>query len=77
MSEEPIPYLVTEKAELLAKRLRIEELEHILQHFDRASLDLLLYVKEIDRLPTEGEWEMVRAKIQEMTDPYGPRHPYR
>ena len=28
MSEEPVPYYPTDKAELLAKRLRIEELEH-------------------------------------------------
>ncbi|HEY7822011.1 MAG TPA: hypothetical protein VIG24_04220 [Acidimicrobiia bacterium] len=77
MSEEPIPYALTDKAELLAKRLRIEELEHILRHIDRTSLDLLLYVKQIDRLPTKAEWETVRAKIEEMTDPYGPRHPYR
>ena len=77
MSEEPVPYYPTDKAELLAKRLRIDELEHVLRHFDRTSLDLHLYVKEIDRLPTEGEWETVREKIEEMTDPYGPRHPYR
>jgi hypothetical protein len=67
---------VAMQAELLAKRLRIEEVEHILRHFDRASMHLLHYVKAIDGMPTADEWQLVRDQIDEMVDPYGPRNPY-
>ena len=77
MSEEPVPYSLTERGELLAKRARITELEHILRHFDRASMDLHHYVRAVDGLPTVGEWQLIREQIEEMVDPYGPRNPNR
>lgn len=77
MSDDPVPFTLSERGELVAKRLRIEELEHILRHFDRTSLDLSLYVKSIDGMPNAAEWELVRQQIADMVDPYGPRNPHR
>ena len=74
---EPIEYVPTEKAQLLSSRLRIEELEHILRHFDRTSMDLHHYVRAVEGLPTPVQWQMIREQISEMVDAYGPRHPYR
>jgi hypothetical protein len=71
---EPAPYVITEAGSLA---LRIAELEHILRHFDRTSMDLHLYVRGIERRPTDAEWQLVRDQIAEMVDAYGPRHPYR
>jgi hypothetical protein len=68
------PYVITEAGTLA---LRIAELEHILRHFDRASMDLNLYVRGIERRPTEAQWQLIRDQIAEMVDAYGPRHPYR
>lgn len=77
MSDDPVPFTLSERGELVAKRLRIEELEHILRHFDRTSLDLSLYVKSIDGMPNAAQWELVRQQIADMVDPYGPRNPHR
>ncbi|HEY7822820.1 MAG TPA: hypothetical protein VIG24_08310 [Acidimicrobiia bacterium] len=77
MIDEPIPFTITERGELLAKRLRIEELEHILRHFDRTSMTLFHYIRSIDGLPTADEWQVIREQIDEMVDPYGPRNPHR
>jgi hypothetical protein len=74
MSEQPVPYTVSEAGALA---LRVTELEHILRHFDRASMDLHHYVRAVDGLPTEGEWQLIREQIAEMVDPYGPRNPNR
>lgn len=75
--DEPIPYVTTEAAELLSVRLRVAELEHILRHFDRASMDLSLYCRAVEKMPTPDEWQLILDQIHEMVDAYGPRHPYR
>ena len=75
--DEPVEYQPTDKAQLLSARLRIEELEHILRHFDRTSMDLHHYVRAVEGLPDPGEWELIREQITEMVDAYGPRNPYR
>lgn len=77
MSDDPVPYQPTEKAQLLSARARIAELEHILRHFDRASMDLHHYVRHVDGIPTADEWQLIREQIAEMVDPYGPRNPNR
>ena len=74
---EPVEYIPTDKAQLLSSRLRIDELEHILRHFDRTSMDLHHYVRAVEGLPTPVQWQMIREQISEMVDAYGPRHPYR
>jgi hypothetical protein len=73
MSEEPVPYALTEPGALA---LRITELEHVLRHFDRASMDLHHYVRALDGVPSAEEWRLIREQIGEMVDAYGPRHPY-
>ncbi len=75
--DEPVPYTYTDKALLLAARHRIEELEYILRHFDRTSMDLHLYVRAVEGMPTPEQWELIRAQIWEMVDAYGPRNPNR
>jgi hypothetical protein len=72
--DDKIPFSLTEAGTLA---LKITELEHILRHFDRATMDLHLYVRGIDGMPNAAEWELVRAQIEEMVDAYGPRNPYR
>jgi hypothetical protein len=67
-------YAITEAGALA---LRVTELEHVLRHFDRASMDLHLYVRAIDGRPTDAEWTLVREQIAEMVDAYGPRNPNR
>ena len=74
MSEERVPYVVTEAGALA---LRIAELEKILRHFDRTSMDLHHYVRGIEQRPSEAEWMLVRDQIAEMVDAYGPRNPNR
>ena len=74
MSDEPVPYTITDAGALA---LRVTELEHILRHFDRASMDLHLYVRAVDGMPNAAEWELIRMQIQEMVDAYGPRNPNR
>lgn len=76
MTDDPVPFTLTERGELVAKRLRIEELEHILRHFDRTSMTLFHYTKNIDGLPTADEWKVIREQLDEMVDPYGPRNPH-
>jgi len=77
MSDEPVPFVPTDKAMILTLQGRVEQLEHILRHFDRASMNLNLYVKGIHRMPSGVEWELIREQIQDMVDPYGPRNPDR
>jgi hypothetical protein len=71
---ESAPYSLTEAG---AVALRVTQLEHILRHFDRASMDLHHYVRAVDGLPTADEWQLIREQIKEMVDPYGPRNPNR
>jgi len=75
--DEPVPYVTTLSGELHAKRLRIAELEHILRHFDRASMDLHHYVRAVEGEPTPEQWQIIREQIGEMVDAYGPRNPNR
>lgn len=74
MLDEPVPYQPTVQAQLLGARARIEELEHILRHFDRSSLNLYLYIQSIEGLPDAASWQLVREQVDEMVDPYGPRN---
>jgi hypothetical protein len=68
------PYVITEAGGLA---LRIAELEHILRHFDRTSMDLHHYVRAVQGTPDRDEWQLIKDQIAEMVDPYGPRNPYR
>ena len=74
MSDEPVPYTITDAGALA---LRVTELEHILRHFDRASMDLHHYVRAVEGMPTPEEWQLIRAQVKEIVDPYGPRNPHR
>ena len=74
MSDEPIPYAMTNAGALA---LRVTQLEHILRHFDRSSMDLHHYVRSVDGMPDEAQWALIREQIQEMVDAYGPRNPNR
>jgi hypothetical protein len=71
---DPVPFSITEAGALAMK---IADLEHILRHFDKTSMDLHLYVRAIDGMPDAAEWELVRDQIKDMVDAYGPRNPYR
>jgi hypothetical protein len=62
--------------ELVAARARIAELEYILRHFDRSSMDLHHYVRAVEGVPSKAEWELVRDQVKEMVDAYGLRNPY-
>jgi hypothetical protein len=75
--DEPVPYVPTDKAMLLSLTFRVEELEKVLRHFDRATMDLHLYAKTVEGHPTQDQWLLIRDQIAEMVDAYGPRHPYR
>jgi len=75
--DEPVPYVTTLSGELHAKRLRIAELEHMLRHFDRTSMDLHHYVRAVEGQPTPEQWQIIREQIAEMVDAYGPRNPHR
>ena len=75
--DEPIPYQPTDKAVILSFQVQVRELEHVLRHFDRASMDLHHYVRAVEGHPTPVQWQMIRDQIAEMVDPYGPRNPNR
>jgi hypothetical protein len=75
--DKPVPSVTTLSGELRAKRLRIAELEHMLRHFDRTSMDLHHYVRAVEGQPTPEQWQIIREQIGEMVDAYGPRNPYR
>ena len=77
MSEEPVPYLLTDRAHVLSLSARVEELERILRHLDRHSLDLFLYVESLPAQPDRYEWSVVRDLIREVRDAYGLRTPDR
>lgn len=61
----------------LAMRLQIDELQRVLRHFDRASMDLHHYVRAVEGQPSSTQWQMIRDQIADMVDPYGPRNPHR
>jgi hypothetical protein len=71
---EGVPFSITEAGALA---MRVVELERILRHFDRASMDLHLYVRAIQGRPSDAEWTLIREQIEEMVDAYGPRNPNR
>jgi hypothetical protein len=73
MSDEPIPYSVTEAGSLA---LRVTELEHMLRHFDRSSMHLLHYVRGVDWPPTWEAWQLICDQVSDMVDPHGPRNPH-
>jgi hypothetical protein len=73
MSEEPIPYVMSEAGALL---FTIEKLEEQLRHFDGTSMHLWNYVRLID-FPNEEEWRLVVAQIWDMVNPDGNRNSYR
>jgi hypothetical protein len=75
MSDERVPFVPTDKALILSLQGRVEQLEYILRHFDRASMNLHLYVKGIHGMPTAVEWVLIREQIWDMVDPYGDRNP--
>jgi hypothetical protein len=75
--DKPVPYQPTDKALVLTLRGRVEELEGILKHLDRHSLDLLLYVQSVEGLPDAVEWAAVVDLIREVRDAYGLRTPDR
>lgn len=67
-------YMVSEAG---AVAMRVTELEAILRHLDRHSLDLLLYATSIDGTPDRYEWSVVLDLIREVRDAYGLRTPDR
>ncbi|HEY7825043.1 MAG TPA: hypothetical protein VIG24_19540 [Acidimicrobiia bacterium] len=71
MSEEPVPYYPTQRAELLSLRVRVDELEDVVRSLDRASMDLFHYIRNVDGLPDWDEWREIRAQIAEMIDGVG------
>jgi ABC-type tungstate transport system permease subunit len=77
MSEEPVPYTVTDKATILSYRARLDELEAILRHLDRHTLDLWLYATSLTAHPDRYEWSVVLDLIREVRDAYGLRTPDR
>ena len=74
MTDEPVGYTITDAGALA---LRVTELEHILRHFDRTSMDLHHYVRAVQGTPDPDEWQLVKDQVKEMVDPYGPRNPNR
>jgi hypothetical protein len=72
-----IPYQPTDKATVLSLRVQVEELERVLRHLDRHSLDLWLYVQSLERAPDADEWDIVTSMIREVRDAYGLRTPDR
>ena len=75
--DEPIPYQPTDKAAVLSLSARIEELEAILRHLDRHTLDLWLYATSLPAQPDRYEWSVVIDLIREVRDGYGLRTPDR
>ena len=75
--DEPITYLPTEKAQILSLSARVKELERILRHLDRHSLDLFLYAQSLSGAPDRYEWMVVKDLIREVRDAYGLRTPDR
>lgn len=72
-----IPYQPTDKATVLSLRVQVEELERVLRHLDRHSLDLWLYVDHVIGTPDQDEWQMVKDLVREVRDAYGLRTPDR
>jgi hypothetical protein len=75
--DEPVPYQPTDKAMVLTLKGRVEELEELLRHVDRHSLDLWLYVQSLSGQPDRYEWSVIVDLIREVRDAYGLRTPDR
>jgi hypothetical protein len=75
--DKPVPYQPTDKAMVLTLKGRVEELEELLRHVDRHSLDLWLYVQSLDGQPDRYEWSVIVDLIREVRDAYGLRTPDR
>ena len=71
---DPIPYTMSEAGALA---LRVAELEHTIRHFDKATMDLHLYIQAVVGQPDAGEWQVVMEMAKEIVDAYGPRNPHR
>ena len=71
---DPIEYTITDAGALA---IRVTELEKILRHFDRTSMDLYHYVRAVIGTPDRDEWQLIKDQVKEMVDPYGPRNPHR
>jgi hypothetical protein len=66
MTDEWIPYVPTEKAQLLSLRMRVEYLETLLREMNGLAMDLHLYVRAVEGMPTAVQWEMVRVQAREL-----------
>jgi hypothetical protein len=73
MSEQPIPYTLTEKA-WLGLRMRVLELERTSAALRRASLNLHLYAKTVDGLPDRDEWDLILEQIVDLVALNEPRN---
>ena len=77
MNDDPVPYLPTDKAHVLSLTAHIDQLEEMLRHLDRHTLDLFLYVESLSAVPDRYEWMVVKDLIREVRDAYGLRTPDR
>lgn len=64
--DDPVPYVPTAEAMLLGLKGRVDQLEEMLRHIDRHSLDLLRYVETLEGLPGYEEWTVVVDLIREV-----------
>lgn len=75
LMDEPVPYRPTPQAELLGLRVRVDDLNEILRHLDRATMHLQAYCRSIDGTPDYYEWGMVLEMLEEVRDAYRLRKP--
>lgn len=73
--DEPVPYQPTPEAELLGLRVRVADLNEILQHLDGATLDLQAYCQGISGKPDYDQWATVMELVEEVRDAYRLRKP--
>jgi hypothetical protein len=69
MSEQPVPYIISDKGSLEAARHRVAIL-------DSQTADLWNYVRHIDH-PDDTEWRLIVAQIWDMVNSHGTGNPYR
>jgi len=66
------PYVSNERAELLSLRVRVHEVEELVGHYERTTVDLFNYIRNVDGLPDWDEWKEIRLQIAEVIENYGP-----